>query len=286
MKRRAKALFCSIIACSAFAAFVLHFYPRFRSPHIPCILLHQIGPPTKPSDLWAVSRLEFTKILDELKKRSIRTLSLEEVRTAVEEGQMPQNPPYVYLTFDDGCRSHVDVVLPELLKRSFQATFFVTVPPKASTATLGRDEIKELMKAGTVQSHTKTFETLPQKTNEDSQSYKKRIQRDLVGFRMELSRLLGNEVYALAYPSGEHDSKVRQMSQQSGHRLCFTTEYGTIGPRHKADELPRFMITKDVATADVITFIDDDKFFHAMAALSCLLLALVSFIVSAITLIS
>ena len=272
------------MASLALYAFSTHFYPRWAKPHIPCILLHHIGEPTRASDLWSIPQKRFLAILDKLNKGKCRTLSLAEVRRSVKEGVPPENPPYVFLTFDDGCRSHLELVVPELKKQNMVATFFVTLPKEASRETLGRDEIRQLSKMTEVQSHTRTFQTLPRKSKESEADYIKRLDNSLVSFRIDLAELTGKDVFALAYPSGEYDHDVMVRAQKAGYELCFTTEYGTIGPNEPSLELPRFMVTKETSLQEIEQFVNDDKHIHALAALSCLLLAVSCFVVMLTTL--
>ena len=242
-------------------------------------MLHHIGEPTKASDLWAIPKKSFLAILDKLNEDKCRTLSLTEVRRSVKDGIPPENPPYVFLTFDDGCRSHLELVVPELKKRKMEATFFVTLPKNSNRETLGSDEVKKLSQLTEVQSHTRSFQTLPRKSKESEGDYIKRLEDSLVSFRTDLAKLTGKEIIALAYPSGEYDQDVMTRAQQAGYELCFTTEYGTISPNEPHLELPRFMVTKETSLQEIEQFIDDDKQLHALAALSCLLLALCCLVV-------
>ena len=280
MKRKIKSIISLLTASIALFAFFSHFYPRWAKPHIPCLLLHHIGEPLRASDLWAVSHESFLSVLDRLVQKKVRTLSLAEVRHTVAKGELPKDPPYVFLTFDDGCRSHLTVVLPELQKRNMRATFFVTIPPSGTKEFLGSEGVRKLSQQSEVQSHTRTFQTLPKKAKETKEQYEKRLNSSLVDFRTDLAQLTGKEVYALAYPSGEYDGDIMERAQKAGYELCFTTDYGTIGPKAAPLELPRFMVTKGTTIDEIENFIKDDELIHGLAALSCLLLALSCFFVA------
>ena len=71
---------------------------------------------------------EFEKQLDRL-ERDFRIVSAEEFLHAVNNGSNSNGKPACLLTFDDGTRDHVEVVLPLLQRRSLPAVFFILTWP-------------------------------------------------------------------------------------------------------------------------------------------------------------
>ena len=236
-------------------------------PPIPVLLFHSIGKPYYRSDIWGITTAKFTDILTKLEERQVRPLDLMEVKTFLEKGVYPENPPYVLLTFDDACRSHLDLAAPELVSRQLNGVFFVTFPWTQKFTEEGRNsafigtpqELEQLSSAGDIQSHTRSYRTLIRKEEESQKDFDQRITMDLFDFKTELEHVTGKSVYALAYPSGEFNDRIIQLTEKAGYSLAFTTEYGTINKNSSAFTLPRFMITSNDSVEDVMTFIEGDQ---------------------------
>jgi peptidoglycan/xylan/chitin deacetylase (PgdA/CDA1 family) len=237
---------------------------HYLSHEIPIFLFHSIGERTYKSDIWGISTDKFSTILDSLKKLGYRTLTLEELEKTVTEGIYPKSPPYCVLTFDDGCKSHLDTVVPELVKRSFSGVFFVPMPPTGSgpeppESFLQPDKFNKLLIGGDVQSHSRTFETLTIKAGETRADYDKRIKYDIGDYRTELSKITNRSVYALAYPSGEFDQNVMASAKTFEYRLAFTTEYGTANNKTDPLLIPRYMITDSDSLDDILLYLEGNK---------------------------
>jgi len=260
----------------------------YRRIPIPVLLLHSVGKPLLKSDIWGISINKFSSILENLRAKGFRTLTLKEVDQAVNHGVRPENPPYCLITFDDGCRSHLSTVVPLLKKYSYTGVFFVPLPylesrafddGKKKNAFLKKTEINGLLAAGTIQSHSRTFQTLPIKQNEKIQDFKKRMKQDIGDYKSTLENITKEPVYALAYPSGEYDKNVVNATEKSGYRLAFTTEYAVVSQSSKPLLLPRFMITKHNDVADVMTFVYDDSQNKLLIAMIEIIAAILCFIV-------
>lgn len=156
----------------------------------------------------------------------------------------------VVLTFDDACKSHLELVVPTLLKYGFGATFFISLPEhwlrEFPDAFLSGEEIAEIWKNGfEIGNHTLTHAYLPEKDDEEC--------------RCELSKLNGflaeyhiPEPVSFAYPGGPYAENAAKILPEFNLRYARTTEHA-IWEKGKTDplRLPCFAVCdKDAANFD------------------------------------
>lgn len=130
--------------------------------------------------------------------------------------------PRLALTFDDGC-ADVLKTAPLLAERSIPFTVFaVSDLIRAGRAPyLTEDELKELsrIRGTSIGSHAKSHTPLTRLSDGD-------LREELCSSRKYLEDLLGREVFALSYPHGAVDRRVRDAAEEAGYRLGGTSRYG------------------------------------------------------------
>ena len=92
--------------------------------HLTIVMYHYVRP-IKDSKFPKIKGLEikkFEKQLDYLSKKYDFITAAELINYSLGTEDLPNNP--CYLTFDDGYKDHIDYVMPELLSRNIQGSFF------------------------------------------------------------------------------------------------------------------------------------------------------------------
>lgn len=264
------------VALLAAADLVLRVLPGLLSPPVGALLFHQVGPPLRRNDFWSLPLDRFTALLDGLVARGYRSCTLAEIDDLVHRGRRPPGRRRVLLTFDDGCRSHLDAVVPALTSRGLRGVFFVTLEPAApAPAHLGPTELAGLRAGGEVALHAWVHRSLLRGPAEPPAAWTSRMAHEVTGARERLSTLVGAPVTAMAYPCGECDAGVVGAAAGAGLTLGFTTEYGTIDESTDPYRIPRFMVTRDVPDEDIVEFLEGEwPWWWATAAAEALMVVL------------
>jgi peptidoglycan/xylan/chitin deacetylase (PgdA/CDA1 family) len=170
-------------------------------------------------------------------ERQLRTLTLRGFRGVAADEALNRSRG-LHVTFDDAFRS-VTNALPILERLGLPATVFacaayadegrpLDVPELAAEAsahpgelaTMSWDELRALAERGVeIGSHTVSHPHLPQLSEDE-------IQTELVDSRARFEDELGGPCRFLAYPYGEHDSRVRAAARRAGYAGAFALATG------------------------------------------------------------
>ena len=128
--------------------------------------------------------------------------------------------PRVKLTFDDGNSSDCEIVLPALLRRGLQATFFICSGRLDQRAFLSRVQVRELQSRGMrIGSHGAAhipWRNLP----------RDRLREEIVDSRRVLEEVCGVAVDTAACPFGSYDRRVLRGLRRAGYRFVCTSDGG------------------------------------------------------------
>jgi peptidoglycan/xylan/chitin deacetylase (PgdA/CDA1 family) len=133
------------------------------------------------------------------------------------------------LTFDDGWRDALTVVVPLLDRLGIPATFYINpglfgmqhvdVTGEAGRR-MTRDEARELAAAGMeVASHTMTHPDLRELSDHA-------LEDELVRSKGEIEDITGARCRTFAYPFGVHDERVRRATEDAGYEIAFQWKPG------------------------------------------------------------
>jgi peptidoglycan/xylan/chitin deacetylase (PgdA/CDA1 family) len=186
-------------------------------PAAPILNYHSVGAADRSSG-FDLTAAEFVAQLDWLASAGYHTLTLPEVveRRNTERG--------VALTFDDGSRDALEVVLPALRQRGMRATFFVITALVGTPGYLSWDGVRALEKAGmSIGSHTAHHARLPELPED-------RAREELVRSREALERALGHPVDLLAYPYNSLRGNTVELAASAGYRIA------AAGPAHGSSD--------------------------------------------------
>jgi peptidoglycan/xylan/chitin deacetylase (PgdA/CDA1 family) len=134
--------------------------------------------------------------------------------------ELAQGGPHVRLTFDDGNSSDCELVLPALLRRGLQATFFVCSGRLDQPTFLNRVQVRELQSGGMqIGSHGAAhipWRHLPPV----------RLREEIIDSRRILENACGGAVDTAACPFGAYDRRVLRGLRRAGYRFVYTSDGG------------------------------------------------------------
>jgi peptidoglycan/xylan/chitin deacetylase (PgdA/CDA1 family) len=127
------------------------------------------------------------------------------------------------LTFDDGYEDFLITALPILHHYHFSATVFIVTDlvggksnweGESGNSLLSWEQIKMIQKAGvTIGSHTCSHPRLPYLSEQQ-------IWHELTDSKKCLEDRLSQEILVLAYPHGESNLKIQQLTEAAGYKLA------------------------------------------------------------------
>ena len=177
--------------------------------------LETIDPEDRP---YAVKLSDFVAQLDAIAAAGT-------VVSSVDAGLAPAgsgNRVSILLTFDDGHGSNYRLVYPELKRRGWGGTFFVTTDfIGVRRGFCNWQQLREMVEGGmTVGSHGKTHRFL-----DDLDS--RELQDELVASRAAIEERTGCRADSISFPGGRHDRNVVKACAAAGFRHVFTSIVGS-----------------------------------------------------------
>ncbi len=220
------------------------------------LMFHDLDTKGKGGDI--ITPDQFAAKLDYLKMKGIHFISLDQFRSFMRGGQIPDNAALV--TFDDGYVNFYTAAYPIMKKRHIPAVSFVITGDFKKTALvytphMTPDEIYKMVHEDReieVQPHT---DNLHYKTDrhhdaltglikingkiETRTHYVYRITSDLGTCIRQLSVLTPHPLDTFAYPYGLSNRTVIQVLQKEGIHYAFTTKPGLVSRTQNPYLLPR-----------------------------------------------
>jgi peptidoglycan/xylan/chitin deacetylase (PgdA/CDA1 family) len=144
-------------------------------------------------------------------------------------GSLAANRPNVAVTFDDAFQSVRENALPALIRHGVPATIYVptgylgrrpgwcmeTSGDREETVMTGEELAALRGDLIAIGSHTVSHPHLTELADGE-------ISDQFIASRAALEALLGRDVDTLAFPYGDHDSRVVELARQAGYRFVYT----------------------------------------------------------------
>jgi peptidoglycan/xylan/chitin deacetylase (PgdA/CDA1 family) len=151
--------------------------------------------------------------------------------------------PQVKLTFDDGNASDIEVVLPALLRRDLQATFFICSGRLDQPTFLSRAQVRDLRAHGmSIGSHG--VDHIPWRRLAPD-----RLTDELNASRRILEEVCGITIDSAACPFGAYDRMVLRALQRAGYRRVYTSDGGLSTESRWIQ--PRTTVTRSVTLDEI-----------------------------------
>ena len=187
----------------------------------PCLMYHEIereGRPLCSSEpgyiRYVVTERAFRQQLEWLSSVGIRGDAVSGVLTK------PPQQRSVIVTFDDGSASDLDIAAPELLRRGFGATFFVTTGFLGRAGHLTTSQVRELCDLGfEIGSHGVTHRYLTDLSPAEARS-------ELVDSRSALEDITGRSIQHVSAPGGRWNTRIARLAREAGFITLATSDIG------------------------------------------------------------
>lgn len=201
----------------------------------PVLVYHTISSPIEPMlgeiDITPARFKEQVKWL----ARWRRVVTLEETLRSNRRG--------VAITFDDGFQDNLTVALPRLEQYKLPMTLFVTSGFVGTDGYLSANELREMSRHPlvTIGAHGLFHRHFNRLSSDDARF-------ELIESRRMLERITGQTVDLLAWPFGECNQQLEQLSAECGYRAAWSVWKGDNGPHARRrvplgrrDNLARFI---------------------------------------------
>jgi peptidoglycan/xylan/chitin deacetylase (PgdA/CDA1 family) len=200
-------------------------------------------------DVPAVSRDRFVAQLKML-RRSFEPATRDDLVALLRDGKWNHDKPGLILTFDDGLRSHMEVVAPVLDDLGFQGWFFVPIglvqldaTEHAQAALLGsvlhgcdttRDprifmteqDLVQLARRHVIGCHTASHVRLSTALTDDD------LDREIVGAKRRLEAVLQREVDSISWVGGEEWAYSPNAARRIAREFDYAFTTNTLLTRH------------------------------------------------------
>ncbi len=173
-------------------------YPRGPDEiTIPILLYHHIGISPQGDTVYYIPPDMFERQMNLLYQWGYRTISVELLAKAINEGaELPTRP--IILTFDDGSATVYTTALPIMQKYGFTGTAYIIYNYMWIPGYMNADQVGALYAAGwEIGSHGNSHTDLPQ--------HPSRQESEIVGSRRKLAAKLGVPILSFSYPFGTYD---------------------------------------------------------------------------------
>ncbi|MGI5822450.1 MAG: polysaccharide deacetylase family protein [Dethiobacteria bacterium] len=258
MKIRKLAVVLTPIVLLLIAAGLLIGRVLLSGPRVEVLLYHELEP--GGSQEWPIIDPEnFYCQLEALLAHGWEPITLEDFASWQQNQLRLPNKSFL-LTFDDGGESIYHYAYPYLLAKQIPATIFLiakyhdpshvlteeVLPPKLTAA-----QIQEMSRAGIISFQSHAYDLHREIDGEPAilALPPAAVLADLQKSRQVISRLTGEEVHSVAYPSGTVDQKVIKMAWEAGFNTGFA---GNIqGAAHKKETMSVKRFPLDNISLDV-----------------------------------
>ncbi|TGL75919.1 polysaccharide deacetylase family protein [Leptospira yasudae] len=159
-----------------------------------------------------------------LKAAGYKTVRLDQFYAYI-NGKKPSDFPDkpILLTFDDGSRTHFEVLVPLLKKYGFTASVFIypSIISSGKKYYMTWEQLNSALDSGVLDlgSHTLYHPKLPTMS-------RTLIRKQLLESKEILEKKTGRKVVDLAYPFGLFDPRVIEEAKAIGYRMAFTVNPG------------------------------------------------------------
>ncbi len=207
------------------------------------------GLPHPGEAIYCIKTDELERLLSQLRKLGYQSVHSRDFR-AWQRGELKLPERAVVLTFDDGYVSHIELVVPLLLRYRFSGTFFITTDLVGTPGYLTWDQLRRLVFLGMeVGSHGMTHRPLTQLSNGALQS-------ELTHSKRQLEEALGVPVRALAVPGGYWNRAVAEAVQRAEYEAAWVSDIGTNGFETEPMALRRVVVRQPFSAEHVVAMVE------------------------------
>ncbi|EMM77861.1 polysaccharide deacetylase family protein [Leptospira santarosai] len=191
---------------------------------VPVLCYHHLAPEGGPMGGYNLHPNLLEEQFKFLKAAGYNTVRLDQFYAYI-NGKKPSDFPErpILLTFDDGSKTHLEVLVPLLKKYGFTASIFIypSIISSGKKYYMTWDQLRKALDSGVLDlgSHSLYHPKLPIMS-------RALIRKQLAESKQILETKTGRKVIDLAYPFGLFDPRVIEEAKAIGYRMAFTVNPG------------------------------------------------------------
>lgn len=191
---------------------------------VPVLCYHHLAPQGGPMGGYNLHPNLLEEQFKFLKAAGYQTVRLDQFYSYI-NGKKPSDFPDkpILLTFDDGSKTHWEILVPLLKKYGFTASVFIypSIISSGKKYYMTWDQLNNALDSGVLDlgSHTLYHPKLPTMS-------RTLIRKQLLESKQILETKTGRKVIDLAYPFGLFDPRVIEEAKAIGYRMAFTVNPG------------------------------------------------------------
>ncbi|WP_036026944.1 polysaccharide deacetylase family protein [Leptospira noguchii] len=199
-------------------------YESVSGGGVPVLCYHHLAPQGGPMGGYNLHPNLLEEQFKFLKAAGYQTVRLDQFYSYI-NGKKPSDFPDkpILLTFDDGSKTHWEVLVPLLKKYGFTASIFIypSIISSGKKYYMTWDQLNNALDSGVLDlgSHTLYHPKLPTMS-------RALIRKQLLESKQILETKTGRKVIDLAYPFGLFDPRVIEEAKAIGYRMAFTVNPG------------------------------------------------------------
>ena len=232
------------VASAYLSPFLPNFLVRQEEYSLPVLQYHLEG---KGGELLSA----FARHVDHLRKSDVHFMTFRDFHNLLleqEDHDVRLSPKSVILTFSGVSKENVKDLVDILRTSGVAATLFIETQGVGLNGITEKVLLTLLANGLDLQSGAHTGDDLRSLTNAQ-------VDLELRQSRQILESLTQRPVFAVAYPQGGVNDRVRQKAQEAGYLLGVGSAMGRTFMRDQLLRLPSFMVTSDVTDEEVNTFV-------------------------------
>ena len=200
---------------------------------VPVLNYHQINDEKHSAITLHVD--QFKEQMEYLHNHGYNTITLNQLYDYLQNGSdLPEKP--IVITFDDGYVDNYEHALPILKEYNMKATLFMISDAANTPGFVNTAQMHQMESAGfDIQGHTNHHKIL---THMDPTE----LPDAILGGKTSMEGILGEPINYLAYPGGFNDMLVQYVTKQSGYKMAFTVQPGTVKPGDNLYALNRLAV--------------------------------------------
>ncbi len=197
-----------------FATVLCFFKGRVSTDNYRSLMFHSVYDRSKvEKDLYSVSFSQYQEFLNELHKENVQFTRFDSFSEDSKFG--------ISVTFDDGFKDNLQLVLPFMLERNIPFTIFVASDflDEKYTNYLSKEDLRELSSHSlvTLGAHGKSHRPLTEMSLSEAQN-ELRISKSI------LEEVISREVTAMSFPHGKYNSQLVEAALEIGFKKLGTSD--------------------------------------------------------------
>lgn len=236
------------IASTYLSRFLPNFLVRQDEYSLPILHYHLQG---KSDELLSA----FARHIDHVKKQGAHLMTLRDFHNLLlqqEDRDMRLQPKSVVIAFSGIGKDNVKELSDILRTSGVTATLFFDTKNVGLSGITEKVLLTLLANGHDIQSGAHTGDDLRSLTNAQ-------VDLELRQSRQILESLSQRPVFAVAYPKGGVNDRVRQKAQEAGYLFGIGSSMGRDFTREQLLRLPSFVVTSDVTDKEIDTFVFGEK---------------------------